>query len=234
MKKIFFAMMLVIASLLPIPAIAQAHIVHYDGVGKVSAKRPDFTNTVVAIDFKGPLAATAERMFRNLGVKDFSVAEKGSSCNIAQTIICVRIEVGPGVDVSSSGYSSGYGRNGGSYNQGSFNGQLYSVNVAVSIMRRNPNGSLSVIPIGLSSTLAPAGSSMESIASYGRNGGGAFTASTTGGLDATIGNAIDKDLIDLLGGGWSRVIIASKIRSPWVPGADQEVALSFPKTDASR
>lgn len=227
MKKIFVAMCVVVLSAIFTTnnAIAQAHIVHYDTSGKIDSKRPDFKNTVVAIDFGGTAAVNAKTLFMKLGVKDFSEGNK--PCVIDQTVICMSINVGAPMNVSSYGGGSGYTNNGGSYNQSSFSGKLYPINVTVELIERHKDGSTNVVPLGSASCLAPAGSSSEWISNSGRRGGGSFNASATSGLDSTMGLAVNKDITHLLDPSLMRRLFATGTYAKWLPGADTSVKAAF-------
>jgi hypothetical protein len=214
-----------------IPALGEPHIIHYEATGKLDTKRPDFKGAVIAIDFGGPEALNALKKFRKLGAQDFSDDINNRPCTIDPPVICIGFNVSKPASVSTSSTSYGYSNTGSASNQSSFNGQQYSINVTLTLIRRGNNGRIENIPLGVSSTLAPAGMSYESIAGYGRNGGSATSFSTTSGLDATIGNAISQGLIGLLepwkGWGIAKHLITAKIVSPWVPGADVEVEKAF-------
>jgi hypothetical protein len=246
MKKILMVLAAGLVSMIlsATGALAQATITHYSAVGKLDSNRPDFSNAVVATDFGGKIAEKAIAMFRNLNVEDFSLksAEGTRPClptKEVPTLVCIHIESGPGVAINESGSSSGYGRGGGVYEQSSFSGNLYDIYLTVTLIRLGSNGNISSLDLGSSSTIAPAGVSYESISSYGKNGNGGITSmNVNSGLNATIGNAINKDLNSLFEkkGLWGGVkkwnAIAEGARPQWIPGADQEVALAFPGTNA--
>jgi hypothetical protein len=177
MKKIFGIMVIIVLSMVSsfgINTKAHAQFVHYEAGGKLSSKRPDFKGAKVAINIGGSAGLYARNEFLKLGAQDIALPTQGTSnpCYLPEATICVDKGSGQGVNTSGYSNSSGYGNNGGYSNQSSFSGQLYNVFVTVSIIHHTKNGNKEFVPVGTAFTLAPAGMSSETIASYGRTSSG--------------------------------------------------------------
>ena len=232
MKKVYKLVVVLFAILILASNVSfgQGHIVTYQATGKLTQNRPDFTNAIIAMDFQGPVVESAKNTFRELGASKFSEPDfpGANPCKVpAITVVCVSLQIGQGIELSSSSSSSSYGSSTGVYGQASFSGQLFPINVVVSIMHNDKNGNTSTTPLAMATDIAAVGNSYESFGSYGRYSGGAFSITTTGGLDSAIGNSIHRDFVCLLGSGLSRFLNAKTFDRPWRPGADQEVALAF-------
>lgn len=208
-------------------ALAQkASIVHYDADAKADSKRPDFKGSLIAIDFGGTSAVNAKDLFMKLGARDF--VEGKNPCVYPHDLICIRVSVGGAMQVSSSGQSGGYGRN-GYQSGGSFSGSLYPINLDVFLVKYDEKngGERPTVPLGHAQCLAPAGSGSSFSSSYGSRGGGMYQESDSSDLNATIGNAVRQDLNRLLSRNAFSQFMAWGTYSKWFPGADTEVKDAF-------
>jgi hypothetical protein len=239
MKKIFGIMVIIVLSMVSsfgINTKAHAQFVHYEAGGKLSSKRPDFKGAKVAINIGGSAGLYARNEFLKLGAQDIALPTQGTSnpCYLPEATICVDKGSGQGVNTSGYSNSSGYGNNGGYSNQSSFSGQLYNVFVTVSIIHHTKNGNKEFVPVGTAFTLAPAGMSSETIASYGRTSSGMLSYTATSGLDATVGKAITDDVTELLEPGkWRRAWAAKLGANPWVLDADLDVRKAIEESNAT-
>ncbi len=231
MKQFMIVAMAVIAVFFSTGATSaqESHIVTYEGKSDASSKRPDFTNTLIAIDFSGTAAETATAMFRRLGANRFNVGS--NPCIAPENVICVRFSQESPIQSTSYGTTSSYGGRGGFSASGSFNGQLYPITLHVFLVVYNDGVTRPTIPLGDATCLAPAGSGSEWSSSYGRNGGGNYQSSSSGGLDSTIGVAISHDLDALLLKGSLRnslrKFLAWGTNAQWIPGANDTVHKYF-------
>jgi hypothetical protein len=206
----------------------EAQIVHYDDAGEHGkAKRPDFSKAVIAIDFLAAdagSAVTAKDLFMKLGARDFSQGE--NPCSIQRDVICVRIEVGPGMPVSTSGTSYGLGSRGGGSTSGSFSGKNYSVMIKVFLVQFN-GGDRRTIMLGESSDLAPEGTGYSSSTSYNGGSAGGMNTGGTSSLASVRQNSANKALTSLLSkNGLARFISCGEY-AKWYIGADKMVQQSF-------
>lgn len=208
-------------------AVAQSHVVTYEGDANASSRRPDFTHATIAIDFGGPAAEKATALFRHLGARRFNVGH--NVCVSPETVIvCVRLEEGAPTQAAGSGYTSSYGSRGGFSTGASFSGEFVPITLKVFLVK-NEGATYTTVPLGEAMCTASSGSGTEYSSSYGRNGGGSYQSSSSGGL--SINPAVNQDMDMLLEKGSLAhsldKFLSWGVQGGWIPGADQTVKIAF-------
>lgn len=213
-------------------AIAQeepAHIVHYaadPGQKKPDTKRPDFSKSVVAIDFGGQAAVEAKNLFIGLGVQNF--LEGNNPCKFNGPIICVQITHGDTGQIAS--YGSSYGSNGrGSFiSGGTFSGTETSIGISVVLVLYDKDTDFRTrVMLGQAWGQIYAGSGSDYTYSSGKNSSGGYQTNYANDVNAPREGVVIQSLSNLLGQGVGHAWSAFGANHKWVRGADVQVKNAF-------